>query len=94
MSSARSVAALLAAQWRATGRLGGLSRDIGRGVVLTIALGSLFNSLILSVTGGLIFAYFGGLAFAELSLDAAARRSSAGGTIAEGDSPGAKRRAA
>jgi O-antigen ligase len=86
--------ALLAVQWRATGRLEGLSRDIGRGVVLTIALGSLFNSLILSVTGGLIFAYFGGLVFAELSLDAAVARSSAGGMTAESDSPGAKRRAA
>jgi len=85
---------LLGVQWQATGRLGGLNRDVGRGVVLTIALGSLFNSLILSVTGGLIFAYFGGLAFAELSFDAAARGSSVGGMTAEDDSPAAKRRAA
>ena len=35
--------------------------------MLTVALGSLFNSLILSVTGGLIYAYFSGLAFAALS---------------------------
>jgi hypothetical protein len=42
-------------------------RSIGRCVVSAIALGSLFNSLILSVTGGLIYSYFSALAFAELT---------------------------
>jgi O-antigen ligase len=59
--------ALLALQWFAAGRLAPPEKQIGRGIVLTIALGSLFNSLILSVTGGVIFAYFSGLAFAGLS---------------------------
>lgn len=58
---------LLIVQWRSARRLGTIEQFVGRGVVLTIALGSLFNSLILSVTGGLIYAYFSGLAFADLS---------------------------
>jgi O-antigen ligase len=57
---------LLAFQWFAAAKLGATERSIGRGVVTAIALGSLFNSLILSVTGGLIYAYFSALAFAEL----------------------------
>jgi O-antigen ligase len=58
---------LLSVQWYAAGRLAPTDQQIGRSVVLTIAIGSLFNSLILSVTGGLIYAYFSGLAFAGLS---------------------------
>jgi O-antigen ligase len=58
---------LLSVQWYAAGRLAPPDQQIGRSVVLTIAIGSLFNSLILSVTGGLIYAYFSGLAFAGLS---------------------------
>ena len=37
-------------------------RQIMHGTVLTIALGSLFNSLILSVTGGLLWSYFAAIA--------------------------------
>lgn len=59
--------ALLAWQWHAAGRLPTFESRLGRGVVLAIALGSLFNSLILSVTGGLVWSYFSGMAFAELS---------------------------
>jgi O-antigen ligase len=59
--------ALLAVQWSSAGRLSRPEMDIGRAIVLIIALGSLFNSLILSVTGGLIYAFFSGLAFADLS---------------------------
>jgi O-antigen ligase len=59
--------ALLALQWHAAGRLRAPDSHIGRAVVLIVGLGSVFNSLILSVTGGLIYAFFSGLAFAELS---------------------------
>jgi O-antigen ligase len=59
--------ALLTIQWLATKSLPTTERSIGRGIVLTIAVGSLFNSLILSVTGGLIYSYFSGLAFADLT---------------------------
>jgi O-antigen ligase len=59
--------ALLGVQWVFAGRLRAPESHIGRAVVLIIALGSVFNSLILSVTGGLIYAFFSGLAFAELS---------------------------
>lgn len=62
---------LLAWQWQAAGRLPTSDSRLGRGVVLAIALGSLFNSLILSVTGGLVWSYFSGMAFAELSKDSA-----------------------
>jgi O-antigen ligase len=58
---------LLGWQWFAAGRLPAADRYIGRGIVVTIACGSLFNSLILSVTGGVIYAYFSGVAFAALS---------------------------
>jgi O-antigen ligase len=57
---------LLAFQWLAAVRLPVAERSIGRGVVATIALGSLFNSLILGITGGLIYSYFSALAFADL----------------------------
>jgi len=58
---------LLTVQWLAAARLPATERYVGRGIVLTIAVGSLFNSLILSVTGGLIYSYFSGLAFAALA---------------------------
>jgi O-antigen ligase len=64
--------ALLGLQWFAAGRLAPPEKHIGRGIVLTIALGSLFNSLILSVTGGVIYACFSGAAFAGLSQQGAA----------------------
>ncbi len=58
---------LLSVQWIAAGRIRTADMHTARAVVITIALGSLFNSLILSVTGGLIYSYFSGLAFADLS---------------------------
>ena len=60
-------ALLLGVQWYAAARLLPPERQVARGVVLTIAVGSLFNSLILSITGGLIYSYFSAIAFAELS---------------------------
>jgi O-antigen ligase len=60
-------ALLLGVQWCAASRLRPPECYVGRAVVLTISVGSLFNSLILSITGGLIYAYFSGIAFAELS---------------------------
>jgi O-antigen ligase len=61
---------LLAVQWHCAGRLPTWDSRIGRGVVLAIAVGSLFNSLILSITGGLAWSYFSALAFADLNRDA------------------------
>lgn len=58
---------LLLVQWFSVTGLRSADIHVARAVVLTIALGSLFNSLILSITGGLIFSLFSGLAFADLS---------------------------
>jgi O-antigen ligase len=85
---------LLAVQWLASARLSGLQRCAGRGVVLTIALGSLFNSLILSITGGLIFSYFAGLAFAEPAPEGVGAAGVAGHTQPPEHSAAAERRAA
>lgn len=63
-------AGLLALQWRSSRRLSDWDGRLARGAVLTIAVGSMFNSLILSITGGLVFGYFGGMAFADLCGDA------------------------
>jgi len=40
---------------------------IARGVATAIAVGSLFNSLILSITGGLVWSYFSAIAMADWS---------------------------
>lgn len=53
---------LLAVQWRFARQMPEPQARIGRGIVLAIAAGSLFNSLILSVTGGLVWSYFGAIA--------------------------------
>ncbi|MBS0261955.1 MAG: O-antigen ligase family protein [Planctomycetes bacterium] len=68
---------LLGLQWFLTGRLPVAERSLGRGVLAAIALGSLFNSLILSVTGGLIYSYFSAIAFAALDTSSAAAPSQA-----------------
>ncbi|MGQ0633669.1 MAG: O-antigen ligase family protein [Planctomycetaceae bacterium] len=57
---------LLALQWVLANRLPPWDRNLARGTALAVGVGSLFNSLILSVTGGLVFAYFGALSLAEL----------------------------
>jgi O-antigen ligase len=67
---------LLATQWYLTGRLPAWELRIGRGIVLAIAVGSLFNSLILSITGGLVWSYFSAIAFAGLSAKTAAATAS------------------
>jgi O-antigen ligase len=54
--------AVLVIQWRAAARLPEWESRLARGAVLALALGSLFNSLLLSVTGGLIYSYFTGVA--------------------------------
>jgi O-antigen ligase len=77
---------LLGVQWFAAARLCAPERHIGRAVVITIAAGSLFNSLILSITGGLIFSYFSAIAFAELSQQAH-------GTASEGSATDGSRKA-
>lgn len=58
---------LLAWQWRLTGRLDPETQELGQGCVVTIALGSVVNSLILGFTGGLMLGYFGGLVFSPLT---------------------------
>lgn len=61
-----ALAALLVLQWRSGGKMPEWERQVLRGTVACIALGCLFNSLILSVTGGLIWSYFGGIAAGSL----------------------------
>lgn len=55
---------LFGAQWHLAGRLPRWEGRLARGVVVAIAAGSLFNSLILSITGGLTWSYFTAIAFA------------------------------
>jgi len=55
---------LLATQWSLSRTLPPLEGGILQGAVLTLALGCLFNSLLLSVTGGLVWAFLTGLAVA------------------------------
>lgn len=52
---------LLWSQWRQSRQLPDWEASLVQGAVLTLALGSLFNSLILSVTGGLFWSYLTGL---------------------------------
>jgi O-antigen ligase len=75
--------ALLVWQWRLAAQLPVWESQIGRGIVLAIAVGSLFNSLILSITGGLVWSYFSAIAFAGLSseMQSAAAESSARPTL-------------
>ncbi len=53
---------LLGTQWYSGRRIPDWERQVLQGTVLCIGIGSLFNSLLLSVTGGLIWSYFTGLA--------------------------------
>ncbi len=54
-------------QWRLAPRLATpLEGHLARGLVLTIAIGSLFNSLLLDHTEGLLYAWLTGLLFAGL----------------------------
>jgi len=52
---------LLWCQWHQSRELADWEASLVQGAVLTLALGSLFNSLILSVTGGLFWSYLTGL---------------------------------
>ena len=59
---------LLYAQWRFAPRLpGGLERNLARGLVLTMALACLLNSLLIDHTEGLYFAWLSALLFGGLS---------------------------
>jgi len=63
--------ALYAALWIEAGRLSEpLERHLLRGLVLTIALGGMFNSLLLDHTEGLLFAWMAGLTLAARSAPA------------------------
>jgi O-antigen ligase len=57
---------MLGFQWFLARRSGKFDQGLGRGIVVVIALGSLFNSLILSVTGGLIYSFLSAMALASL----------------------------
>jgi O-antigen ligase len=71
--------ATLAAQWLATDRLPAEDRYWSQGMLATVAVGSLFNSLLLGFTGGLYYGYLAGLVFGGLvSQEAAGEAQSAG----------------
>lgn len=59
--------ALLWSQWTCAARLNVNDARLARGMVLMMASGCLFNSLILGFTGGLFLGYFSGLLYAALS---------------------------
>ncbi|MGH8640359.1 MAG: hypothetical protein ACRET6_01540, partial [Burkholderiales bacterium] len=55
------------AHWRTAPRLGSaFEQHLARGLLLTIAVGCLFNSLLLDHTEGLFYAWLTGLLFAGL----------------------------
>lgn len=58
---------LLACQWRLARRLDHDMKQLAQGVVITIALGSVVNSLLLGFTGALMLTYFAGMAFSQLT---------------------------
>jgi O-antigen ligase len=53
--------------WRASRELGQAERHVAQGMLVSIGVGSLFNSLLLGFTGGLFFSYFAALCFASLA---------------------------
>ena len=57
--------AMLVLQCLWAGRLSAYDARIARGVAVAIAIGSLFNSLILSITGGLVWSYFSAIAMSD-----------------------------
>jgi O-antigen ligase len=67
--------AMLLFQWLSAARLPAADGRIARGVVLAIAVGSLFNSLVLSITGGLVWSYFSALSMSDFGCDEATERS-------------------
>lgn len=58
---------IFVASWRASLRMGEAERHVAQGMLVCIAVGSLFNSLLLGFTGGLFFSYFSALCFASLT---------------------------
>jgi len=73
--------ALLVNHWRLSRSLPEWERGVLQGVVLCIGLGTLFNSLILSVTGGVVWSFLAGVA-AGASLDDNALESAPGKSAA------------
>lgn len=57
---------MLGRAWWFTGALDPLERNVAQGMLVTVATGCLFNSLLLGFTGGLFFGYFMALCFAGL----------------------------
>jgi O-antigen ligase len=65
---------LLMAQWRTARNLPAEEeRLLARGVVLTMLVGSLFNSMLLDHTEGLFYAWFSGLLFAGYRISSAGK---------------------
>lgn len=62
-------------QWRLAARLAPFYRDLARGLVLVMAVGCLFNSLLLDHTEGLFFAWMTGLCFAAVPTQSAETKS-------------------
>jgi O-antigen ligase len=59
--------ALFAAQWHLAGRLAGRTdAELARGLVITMAIGCLFNSFLLDHTEALFYAWLSGLLYAGL----------------------------
>jgi hypothetical protein len=58
---------IFVASWRASRELGQAERHVAQGMLVSIGVGSLFNSLLLGFTGGLFFSYFAALCFASLA---------------------------
>lgn len=59
---------LFAAHARLSSQLPPMERRMARGVLVATAVGCLFNSLMLSQTGGVFFGYFSAMAFGALKL--------------------------
>jgi O-antigen ligase len=57
---------VLGRAWWYSGELATLERNVAQGMLVTVATGCLFNSLLLGFTGGLFFGYFMALCYAGL----------------------------
>ncbi len=73
---------MLGRAWGVSGLLDPMERNVAQGMLVTVATGCLFNSLLLGFTGGLFFGYFMALCYAGLPETRAER-----GVVADKTSP-------